>query len=591
VEAEEVAGANELASHWQPAVAARRTDQPPAGAAVAMNKYARASILPAILVAAAALRFAALDWGFPFSLHCDEYGMIARVQRMTAERSWDPKFYSYPALPEYLMVSTALLLKAAGAPLQQAELYLFGRGMAAAFGTATVALIYVAARAAFGPGEAVFAALLLAFNVLHVRNSHFTSRDVPIGFWTALTTLAALRLLRRGSWKAAVAAGAAGGLAAATKYNGALALIMLPLAAALTSRPLSWRRRAGMTFAGGLVAVLVFLAAAPYTVLARDGFDAAFSYEFNYVRGIIRPEWSHEFDGTRPYLYHLLNNLPFSAGPLAALAMLGGALFAAIRHRREDLVLLSFPLLYFAAIGGWHIKFMRYLLPMVPQLCLLAALPLAWLWRAGQRGWSRPAAAAGQIAAMTVTVSAALYALAYLNVFFTPDARIQAVDWARANLGAGHTVLTEPSPWEQPQVGSSPMLIHRDRRYYKRTAYTVREMDMFRLATPGQSPAQLEAYVQERLAGVDAIIASERFFTVHRNGQGDNPFIREYYRRLFNGELGFRLEREIAVKPRLFGLDINDDNAEFNFRIFDHPRVWIFLRDGTKLNPPTPHLP
>jgi hypothetical protein len=38
--------------------------------------------------------------------------------------------------------------------------------------------------------------------------------------------------------------------------------------------------------------------------------------------------------------------------------------------------------------------------------------------------------------------------------------------------------------------------------------------------------------------------------------------------------------KEFTVYPRLFGFNLNDDRSELNFRIFDHPKVWIFRKRG-----------
>jgi len=54
--------------------------------------------------------------------------------------------------------------------------------------------------------------------------------------------------------------------------------------------------------------------------------------------------------------------------------------------------------------------------------------------------------------------------------------------------------------------------------------------------------------------------------------------VKEYYDDLFAGRLGFRLLRSFKVYPRLGGVDINDDGAELTFRLFDHPRVFVFRR-------------
>jgi hypothetical protein len=46
------------------------------------------------------------------------------------------------------------------------------------------------------------------------------------------------------------------------------------------------------------------------------------------------------------------------------------------------------------------------------------------------------------------------------------------------------------------------------------------------------------------------------------------------------GRLGFELIKTFKVYPKLFGYEINDDSAELSFRLFDHPRVYIFKRVG-----------
>jgi hypothetical protein len=58
----------------------------------------------------------------------------------------------------------------------------------------------------------------------------------------------------------------------------------------------------------------------------------------------------------------------------------------------------------------------------------------------------------------------------------------------------------------------------------------------------------------------------------------ENAVLKQYYRDLFSGKLGFSMVKTFKVYPALFGITINDDPAEFTFRLFDHPRVYIFQR-------------
>jgi hypothetical protein len=58
----------------------------------------------------------------------------------------------------------------------------------------------------------------------------------------------------------------------------------------------------------------------------------------------------------------------------------------------------------------------------------------------------------------------------------------------------------------------------------------------------------------------------------------ENAVLAQHYKDLFDGKLGFALVKTFKVYPALFGWTINDDAAEFTFRYFDHPRVFILRR-------------
>ena len=60
--------------------------------------------------------------------------------------------------------------------------------------------------------------------------------------------------------------------------------------------------------------------------------------------------------------------------------------------------------------------------------------------------------------------------------------------------------------------------------------------------------------------------------------ESEHGVVKQYYRDLFAGRLGFQLVQTFKVYPSFFGWTINDDDAELTFRSFDHPRVFIFLR-------------
>src|SRR4029450_2656416 len=85
------------------------------------------------------------------------------------------------------------------------------------------------------------------------------------------------------------------------------------------------------------------------------------------------------------------------------------------------------------------------------------------------------------------------------------------------------------------------------------------------------SPDDKRQYIRDRLALVDFIVMDDTFeeFYEHLHGPEHAP-VREYYRDLFAGTLGFVPLRRFKVHPALLGIEIPDERAEMTFSLFDH---------------------
>ena len=70
-------------------------------------------------------------------------------------------------------------------------------------------------------------------------------------------------------------------------------------------------------------------------------------------------------------------------GPLIFAASLAGALLTARRHLHHALIVGAFAAAFYVAIGSGYTVFFRYVLPLVPLVCLFAAVAVdsaaAWL--------------------------------------------------------------------------------------------------------------------------------------------------------------------------------------------------------------------
>lgn len=339
-----------------------------------------------ILAGGAALRFWNLTAGLPYKIGVDEPVIASRAVYMMKTGDFNPHFFDYPGLYLYVQVLVGCVRFIAGAmdglwhSLDQfgpEHLFLWTRALNAILGTLTILVVYRAGLR-WGQWAALLAAALMALWPNHVRESHFALTDVPLTLLTTLALLASLRAheTKRLGWF--VAAGASVGLSAATKYTGGVAL-MMPLIAAATL-PSSSRAKCALAAVGA--SALAFLIGAPYTLLDLTGFlngFAAMALEF-------RPRPFS--DGAYTYLVHLSVAIGWTGVLVTGLGILWG-LVRAFRDRAvtQWTLVLAFPLVFFDIISTKNLIFGRYLLPVVPFLCIVMAAIVtdvsAWVfsWR------------------------------------------------------------------------------------------------------------------------------------------------------------------------------------------------------------------
>ena len=402
------------------------------------------------LTAAALLRFWALSQGIDFNLGVDEPEIMERAVRMMKTGDLNPHFFDYPTLYMYVQALVAVFRFMFGAirglwsglaQAPTAEFYVWGRAVTAILGTATVWIVYRAAMR-WGARTALLAAVMIAVMPLHVRESHYVLTDVPVTFFVMLTFLLSLRAHERSTAWSFALAGAAAGLAGATKYNGVLAVLMPILACVMTPAARPSRPAAMLWIAGGLLGA--FLLAAPYTLIELPTFlnqFARLSSEYRAPPAAVDPIWLI-------YLKHLRNalQLPGSALVIAGV-LLGIWKMCAGPERLKWLMAALFPIIYFRFISNQNIIYGRYLLPLLPFLSILAAAAVVWSVQ-----WMRRAAIRAPLrnAATIALTLASIAPPAYTSIRFDANAAKewtteQAYQWIRRELAPGTTIRLEGS--------------------------------------------------------------------------------------------------------------------------------------------------
>jgi 4-amino-4-deoxy-L-arabinose transferase-like glycosyltransferase len=404
--------------------------------------------LAVVLTAAALLRYWSLGHGIPYAVSADEPEIVERALDMMRNGTLNPHFFDYGQLHIYiqLLVSIARFITGAVtgawdslAQVTSASFYLWGRAVTAAFGVATVLLVFrIGMR--WGSRHALLAAALMAVMPLHVRYSHYVLTDTPLTYFVALTMLLALTAHERPALKAFATAGAAAGLAAAVNYSGGLALVMPLVACWMTpgARP----SRLRCTLATISAAGVAFVIAAPYTVLDLPGFLNRFaSLTAEYRSGGGLPERADLL-----YLKHL--RLQFAwPGMLLVAGGVAMGLWRAVRGpgRVPWAVALSFPLVYFFTIAQQRIVLVRYLLPLVPMLCIISAAAVisgvSLLRRYEFPRGVRTALIAGL--ALALLAPPAVRSIGFARTISQTSTVDIAYRWIEANVPAGAIIVLE----------------------------------------------------------------------------------------------------------------------------------------------------
>ena len=623
--------------------------------------------MAAILVVALALRLYGLNWdeGFGWTPHPDERAILFKVIEieppglgeisvlLDAEQSpWNPGWFPYGSFPLYLLkVVDSIRDYVPGIGSQ--DLRVPGRAVSALADVATILITYLIGKALWSRRTGLLAAGLVAFSVIHIQLSHFFAVDTLMALFATATLYFLIRVARRGRYSDSALAGLCIGLALATKVSVApiLAAYVVAhfvyatgLASSSAGRHMALFDRLSVGIKAAVLGLVVMVGTLvvvqPYAFLDWSRFYGDFVEQSEMVRRIRDYPYTRQYIDTAPYLYHMQQLAVWGLGlPLGVVACVGsvyaavkglrvwyaaaylvfgmalpaailmlsssfaatliasaiavGALVATIPIRsadtRLDAVLLSWVVPYFLIVGAFDVKFMRYMIPIAPVLVLFGARMVVdvWCWAESARAGVRAALALLFVAGVAATV---FFGVSYVGIYAERHPAVRASEWIISNVPNGSTILKEH--WEEGLPGLYD--------------YKIEELPIYEHDLPGKFRR-----MSELLSRADYVILySNRLYGTVSRLPERYPVSREYYRQLFDGELGYTLETYFTSYPNLFGVGFVDETfdrpdlpppgplaearpypvsinlgyADESFSVYDHPKVLIF-RNFERLDP------
>ena len=466
-------------------------------------------LISAFFVVAFVLRAWGARFGLPeYVYHPDEHAIVDRAAAILRTGDYSPHWFNYPSAYIYLQalsyIPYFLISAATGfgnsipdpAPY---DFYFAGRLMTAFVGALTVPFVYALGARLFDCRTGLLSSALLTFCLLHVVHSHYVTTDVPAALFVTGSLLFCSLVLQSSEKRYTVLAGLFAGLAASTKYPAAVALLPVLMAELLTR---STRQGHNLALRFGLsVAVFAggFLLGTPYAVLELSTFLSSLASVLGHY-GACQPG----FEGGNTWLWYLRETLT-SADALIVGLGLAGIVRGVVKHRRSDLVLLSFLVPYYVLTSLWRVRFERNLVALLPLLVVLAARllvdavsRLGTRWPA-LRKWELPLLACVTAAAALMPARAVLD---FDRALSQRDYRTLAAEWVNANVPAGSKIVTEafsiPLDEDRVEVVHLVRIDSQDLEWYEREGieYVVVSDGHWRvlLGQPDKYPREIETY-------------------------------------------------------------------------------------------------
>lgn len=431
-------------------------------------------LLVLVLAAALLLRLYGIRWGLPdashlfYSYHPDEALHLLAADWL-AQGSLIPKHFMYGGTLHFAFLNAVaraseILPDVTHGYNILADQILLGRYILVAVALVTIVLVYHIGRLLFGTPVGILAALFVAIAPAHIAFAQVLRPDEMAAFLATLIVYLAVKIHRSGpnTLRYSVYAGLTLGAAMSLRlpliiFAGAPVVALL-----LTSRGGTGIRKLSVLLdrrmlAMGLCIPLAYAVSSPQTFLHPDMFRAGLEVQWGY-QSTPFPDTAEMGPGFYQYGWLMLHQaLGYALYGLA----LAGVLYALRKRSVGDWLLLAaiIPYLILVSFTSWVV--VRYTLPLVPLLAILAARFALLVLE------QRPRLRALGIAAIAVVVGWTLMAdAAYLKLQAGKNVRAVATEWIEQQIPPGSSIVVVKSYLEDDFFNPAIPKAYRHHAFY-----------------------------------------------------------------------------------------------------------------------------
>jgi hypothetical protein len=431
-----------------------------------VTKLKESTLWLVLFALAALVRLAPIASSLPYIDYVDEGHILHPAIGILKSKSFDSSIYTYPPLTSYLVVGAIK----AWAPIYRMvhqrelrddlpsdkelktslgdhydlitppEIIWLGRLVIALLSIGTVLFAGALARLLGGPRAGWLAMLFTALCPALVSRGSNLALD-PTGTFFVMAALYFCQRLRiaapagnnRAMWPNAAFAAIASGLAFGAKFTAGAVFVAVLFT--IVTLPIAWKPRAILIGIAGTGLFIGVFCGVPAAVLHPEKIVGELRYITTFYQTIQSEHgyWRAAFSAAEI-------GIPLMIAGLAGLIWM----FWNPATRKVAIGWIAFALLLFLGFVSSSFKPFRNLLPLVPPLCIAAALFCIWLGAYFKRRTQRPIVASSLVAVLVlvITLSLAWSSAGYLQWRRQRiDTRVRAIDWLQQHAAIDETVL------------------------------------------------------------------------------------------------------------------------------------------------------
>lgn len=348
-----------------------------------LSKFGRRVIvlmIGIITCAAFIMRFKGIWFGYPLTIHPDEFVIVDSAFNIVKTHDLHPHTFIYPSLNIYLQAIAYSLLQIYNyifghsiSNIAKIDYYLLGRTVTVLLSVATVYITYEMGKRLFNEIIGVLAAFFVCMSNLHLSNSYAITVDSPVAFWSSLSMLMAIQIYNNGEKRLYyLLSGIFAGCAVSSKYTAVFAILPMVVAHVYHVKnklPKEWNNR--NLIYGLLIGAAAFFLTTPYAILDAKEFIRGLEFQRNaYAYG------HPGFESNSNYsLWLYLSSLCKSEyGILPVIFACIGLIWLLVKDYWKAVLIIIFPCALILFLGLYKTYFTRNIVAVIPFLAILTGV-------------------------------------------------------------------------------------------------------------------------------------------------------------------------------------------------------------------------